>query len=132
MSWGSVMTEFALIVMTVYFVMSLFVTNGTIVCFRLSSSFSGNEGFRGYVFNGFIRVVTEIDDGSSVCGQFLREYLFNRRGSSRGIGVSSFSLSSLFENDRGWQSVVKGGEMSNGDWFFGWNDECRKVCSDRF
>jgi len=62
------------------------------------------------MFNGFIRVVTEIDDGSSVCGQFLQEYLFNRRGSRRGIEVSSFGLSSLFENDRGWRSVVEGGE----------------------
>jgi len=106
MSWGNVMTEFALIVMAVYFVMSSFVTNGTIVCFRSSSSFSGDEGFRGYVFNGFVRVVTEIDDGSSVCGRFLREYLFNRRGSSRGVGVSLFGLSSLFENNRRWRSVV--------------------------
>jgi len=95
-------TEFTLIVMTVYFVMSSFVTNGTIVCFRSLSSFSGNEGFRGYMFNGFIRVVTEIDDSSSVRGRFLREYLFNQRGSSRGIGVSSFGLSSLFENNRRW------------------------------
>jgi len=106
MSWGNVVTEFTLVVMAVYFVMSSFVTNGTIMCFRSSSSFSGNEGFRGYVFNGFVRVVTEIDDGSSVCGWFLREYLFNRRGSSRGVGVSSFGLSILFENNRGWRSVV--------------------------
>ena len=106
MSWGNVVTEFALIVMAVYFVVSSFVTNGTIVCFRLLSSFSGDERFCGYVFNGFVRVVTEIDDGSSVCRRFLREYLFNRRGSSRGVGVSSFGLSSLFENNRRWRSVV--------------------------
>jgi len=102
MSWGSVVTEFALIVMTMHFVVSSFVTNGTVVCFRSSSSFSGDEGFHGYMFDGFIRVVTEIDDGSSVCGWFLQAYLFDRRGSSRGIGVSSFGLSSLFENNRGW------------------------------
>ena len=100
------MTEFALIIITVYFVVSLFITNGAVMCFRLSSSFSGNEGFRGYMFDGFVRVVTEIDDGSSVCGQFFREYLFNRRGSSRGVGVSLFGLSSLFENNRRWRFVV--------------------------
>ena len=124
MSWGSVVTEFALIFMTMHFVVSSFVTNGAVMCFRSSSSFSGDGGFRGYMFDRFIRVVTEIDDGSSVCGWFLREYLFDRRGSSRGIGVSLFGLSSLFENNRGWRSVVEGGEMSNGNWFFGWNDEC--------
>jgi len=124
MSWGSIVTEFALIIMTVYFIVSSFVTNGAVVCFCSSSSFSDDEGFRGYMFDGFIRVVTEIDDGSSVCGRFLWEYLFNRRGSSRGIGVSLFGLSSLFENNRGWRSVVEGGEMSNRNWFFGWNDEC--------
>ena len=106
MSRGSIVTEFALIVMTVYFVVSLFVTNGTVMCFRSSSSFSDDEGFHGYMFDGFIRVVTEIDDGSSVCGRFLREYLFNQRGSSIGVGVSSFGLSILFENNRGWRSVV--------------------------
>jgi len=106
MSWGGVVTEFALIIMTVYFVVSSFITNGTVMCFRSSSSFSGDEGFRGYMFDGFIRVVTEIDNGSSVCGRFLREYLFNRRGSSRGVGVSLFGLSILFENNRGWQSIV--------------------------
>jgi len=77
MSRGNIVTEFALIVMTVYFVVSSFVTNGTVMCFRSSSSFSGDEGFSGYMFDGFIRVVTEIDDGSSVCGRFLQEYLFN-------------------------------------------------------
>jgi len=77
MSWGNVVTEFALIVMAVYFIVSLFVTNGTIVCFRSLSSFSGDERFCGYVFNGFVRVVTEIDDSSSVCRRFLWEYLFN-------------------------------------------------------
>ena len=100
------MTEFTLVVMAVHFVVSSFVTNGTIVCFRSSSSFSGNEGFCGYVFNGFVGVVTEIDDGSSVYRRFLREYLFNRRGSSRGVGVSLFSLSSLFKNNRRRRSVV--------------------------
>ena len=71
------MAEFTLVVMTVHFVVFSFVTNGTIMCFCSSSSFSGNEEFCGYVFNGFVGVVTEIDDGSSVCGRFLREYLFN-------------------------------------------------------
>jgi len=70
-------TEFALIIMAVYFIVSSFVTNGAVVCFRSSSGFSGDEGFCGYVFNGFVRIAAEIDDGSSVCGRFLREYLFN-------------------------------------------------------
>ena len=102
MSRGIVVTEFALIIVTMYFVVSSFVTNGTVMCFCLSSSFSGDEGFGGYMFNGFVRIVREVDDGSSVCKWFLREYLFDQRGSGRGIRVSSFGLSGLFENNRGW------------------------------
>jgi len=96
------MTEFALIVVTMHFVVSSFVTNGTIMCFCLSSSFSGDEGFGGYMFDGFIRVVREVDDGSSVCRWFLREYLFDRRGSGGWVRVSSFGLLGLFKNNRGW------------------------------
>ena len=75
------MTEFTLIVVTMYFIVYLFVTNGTIVRFCSLSSFSGDEGFGGYMFDGFIRVVREVNDGSSVCRWFLQEYLFDRRGS---------------------------------------------------
>ena len=96
------MTEFALIVVTMHFVVSSFVTNSTIVCFCSSSSLSGDEGFGGYMFDGFIRVVTEVDDGSSVCRWFLQEYLFDRRGLGRWVGVSSFGLLGLFKNNRGW------------------------------
>ena len=96
------MTEFAVIVVTMHFVVSSFVTNGTIVCFCSSSSFSGDEGFGGYMFDGFIRVVREVDDGSSVCRWFLREYLFDRRKSGGWVRVSSFGLSGLFKNNRGW------------------------------
>ena len=95
------MTEFALIVVTMHFVVFSFVTNSTIVCFCSLSSFSGDEGFGGYMFDGFIRVVREVDDGSSVCRWFLREYLFDRRGSGGCVRVSSFGLSGLFKNNRG-------------------------------
>jgi len=94
--------EFALIVVTMHFVVSSFVTNGTIMCFCLSSSFSGDEGFGGYMFDGFIRVVREVDDGSSVCRWFLRKYLFDQRGSGGWVRVSSFGLSGLFKNNRRW------------------------------
>ena len=102
MSRGIVVTKFALIIVAMYFVVSSFVTNGAVMCFCSSSSFSGDEGFGGYMFNGFVGIVTEIDDGSSVCNWFLREYLFDQRGLGGGIGVSSFGLSDLFENNRGW------------------------------
>jgi len=102
MSGGNVVTEFALIVVTMHFVVFSFVTNSTIVCFCSLSSFSGDEGFGGYMFDGFIRVVREVDDGSSVCRWFLWEYLFDRRGSDGWVRVSSFGLSGLFKNNRGW------------------------------
>ena len=61
------MTEFALIVMTMYFVMSSFVADSTVVGFCLSSGFSGDEGFGWYMFDGVIGIVGEVNDGSSVC-----------------------------------------------------------------
>ena len=99
MSRGIVITEFALIAVAIYFVMSSFVANGTVVGFCSSSSFSGDEGFGWYVFDGFIRIVREVNDGSFVCRWFLWKYLFDQRGSSGGVRVS---LLGLFKNDRGW------------------------------
>jgi len=96
------MTEFALIVVAMYFVMFSFVADGTVMCFCSSSGFSGDEGFGWYMFDGFIGIVREVNDGSSVCRWFLWEYLFNRRGLGGGVRVSSFGLSGLFKNNRGW------------------------------
>ena len=65
------MTEFALIMITMHFIMFSPVIDGTVVGFCSLSGFSGNEGFVGYVFNGFVRVIGEVDDSSSFCGWFL-------------------------------------------------------------
>jgi len=96
------MTEFTLIVVAMYFVMSSFVADSTVMCFCSSSGFSGDEGFNWYMFDGFIGIIGEVNDSSSVCRWFLREYLFDQRGSGGGVRVSLFGLSGLFENDRGW------------------------------
>ena len=96
------MTEFALIAVAMYFVMSAFVADGTVMGFCSSSGFSGDKEFSWYMFDGFIGIIRDVNDGSSVCRWFLREYLFDRRGLGGGVRVSSFSLSGLFKNDRGW------------------------------
>ena len=96
------MTEFALIAMAMYFVISSFVADGTVVGFCSLSGFSSDEGFSWYMFDGFIGIIGEVNDGSSVCRWFLQEYLFDRRGSSGGVRVSLFSLLDLFKNNRGW------------------------------
>ena len=96
------MTELALIAMAMYFIMSSFVANGTIMGFCSLSGFSGDKGFIWYVFDRFVGVFREVNDGSSICRWFLWEYLFNQRGSGGGVRVSSFGLLGLFKNDWGW------------------------------
>ena len=99
MSWGVAMTEFALVTIKMHFIMSSSVTDSTVVGFRSLSGFSGYERFIGYVFNGFVGVIGEVDDGSSVHRWFLWKNLFDRRGLGRGVGVPSFRLSGSFKND---------------------------------
>ena len=96
------MTEFALIAVAMYFIMSSFVADGTVMGFCSLSGFSSDEGFGWYMFDGFIGIIGEVNNGSSVCRWFLHEYLFDRRGSSGEVRVSSFGLSDLFKNNRAW------------------------------
>ena len=92
---GSInVAEFALIMITVYFIMSSSMTNGAIMSFRLLSGFFGDKGF--------IRVIGKVDDSSSIQRWFLWEHLFDRRGSDGGIRVLLFGLSGSFKNDRSW------------------------------
>jgi len=79
--------------------MSSPVTDSTVVGFHSLSGFSGNEGFVGYMFNGFVRVIRKVDYGSSVCRWFLWEHLLNRRGLGGGIRVPLFRLSGSFKNN---------------------------------
>jgi len=79
----------------------LFVADGTVVGFCSSSGFSGDEGFGWYMLDGFIGIIREVNDGSSVRRWFLQEYLFDRRGLGGGVRVSLFGLSVSFKNDRG-------------------------------